>query len=102
MEPVDQRKVRFGSKPEKLKASTCFPLCSRKQTSVSAAAMTDPDPNPFADCDVVVCYGGAKLADKHHHHAVSKRHSVVSGERKNNGSSSSWSNPLSGSISGSE
>jgi hypothetical protein len=35
--------------------------------------------------------------------AVSKRQSVVSGERKNNGSSSSsWSSPLSGSISGSE
>jgi hypothetical protein len=27
--------------------------------------MTDPDPNPFADCDVIVCYGGAKLEDKH-------------------------------------
>jgi hypothetical protein len=27
----------------------------RKQTSASAAAMTDPDPNPFADCDVIVC-----------------------------------------------
>jgi hypothetical protein len=40
----------------------CYP---RKQTSVSAAAMTDPDPNPFADCDVIVCYGGAKLFDKH-------------------------------------
>jgi hypothetical protein len=37
----------------------------QKQTSVSAAAMTDPDPNPFADCDYIRCYGGAKLADKH-------------------------------------
>lgn len=27
--------------------------------------MTDPDPNPFADADVVVCYGGAKPTDKH-------------------------------------
>jgi hypothetical protein len=36
-----------------------------KQTSVSAAAMTDPDPNPFADCDVIVCRGGAKLTAKH-------------------------------------
>ena len=27
--------------------------------------ITDPDPNPFADCDVVVCYGDAKLSDKH-------------------------------------
>jgi hypothetical protein len=30
----------------------CYP---RKQTSVSYAA----------DCDVIVCYGGAKFADKH-------------------------------------
>jgi hypothetical protein len=29
----------------------------RKQTSASAVAMTDTDPNPFADCDVIVCYG---------------------------------------------
>jgi hypothetical protein len=35
-------------------------------TKVNAEpAMTDPDPNPFADCDVVVCYGGAKPEDKH-------------------------------------
>jgi hypothetical protein len=27
--------------------------------------MTDPDPNPFADCDAITCYGGAKLFDKH-------------------------------------
>jgi len=26
--------------------------------------MTDPDPNPFADCDVIVCYGGAKPTDQ--------------------------------------
>jgi hypothetical protein len=37
----------------------------RKQTSVSAAAMSDPDPDPFADCDIIVCYGGAKPTDKH-------------------------------------
>jgi hypothetical protein len=24
-----------------------------------------PDPNPFSDCDVIVCYGEAKLADRH-------------------------------------
>jgi hypothetical protein len=35
--------------------------------------MTDPDPNPFADCDVIVCYGGAKLTDKH---LASKVHCV--------------------------
>jgi hypothetical protein len=23
--------------------------------------MTNPDPNPFADCDVIVCYGGKLL-----------------------------------------
>jgi hypothetical protein len=27
--------------------------------------MTDPDLNPFADCDFIVCYGGAKLFDRH-------------------------------------
>jgi hypothetical protein len=32
----------------------------RKQTSANAAAMSDTDPNPFADCDVIVCYGKAK------------------------------------------
>jgi hypothetical protein len=37
----------------------------REQTSVSAAAMQGPDPNRFADCDVIVCYGGAKLTDEH-------------------------------------
>jgi hypothetical protein len=34
----------------------------RKQTSASAAAMTDPDPNPFADCDAIVCCGGGQQA----------------------------------------
>ena len=34
----------------------------REQTSASAAAMTDPDPNPlFADgCTAIVCYGNAE------------------------------------------
>ena len=27
--------------------------------------MTDPDPSPFANCHVIVCYGGAGLFDKH-------------------------------------
>ena len=39
----------------------------RKQTSVRAAAMTDPDPSPlFADgCTVIACYGDAKPTDTH-------------------------------------
>jgi hypothetical protein len=37
----------------------------RKQTSTSTAAMTDPDPNPFADCDYIRCYGNAKPEDEH-------------------------------------
>jgi len=41
----------------------CLRYPRKKQTSASAAAMTDPDPNPFADCDVVVCYGNAKSED---------------------------------------
>jgi hypothetical protein len=24
-----------------------------------------PDPNPFADCDTIVCYGSAKPTDTH-------------------------------------
>jgi hypothetical protein len=32
----------------------------RKQTPASAAAMTDPDPDPFADCDYITCYGGGQ------------------------------------------
>jgi hypothetical protein len=27
--------------------------------------MIDHDPNPFADCDFIVFYGGAKLTDRH-------------------------------------
>jgi hypothetical protein len=27
--------------------------------------VTDPDPSPFANCDAIVCYGGAGLLDKH-------------------------------------
>ncbi len=39
-----------------------------KQTSVSAAAMTDP--NPFADGEVIVCYGAAKSTEKHHRPSI--------------------------------
>jgi hypothetical protein len=27
--------------------------------------MIDHDPNPFADCDFIVCCGGAKFTDRH-------------------------------------
>jgi hypothetical protein len=27
---------------------------------VSAAAMQGHDPDPFDDCDVIICYGGAR------------------------------------------
>jgi hypothetical protein len=40
-------------------------ITPRQQTFVSAAAMQGPDPDPFDDCDVIVCYGGAKAPDKH-------------------------------------
>jgi hypothetical protein len=46
-----------------LKWDVC--VTPEKQTSASAAAMTDPDPNPFSDCDAIVCYGNAKPTDKH-------------------------------------
>ena len=36
------------------------------------STMPDPDPNPFADCDTIVCYGNAKPADTHTH-----THSVI-------------------------
>ena len=47
--------VRFGSKngPDALEMGCLY--YPRKQTSVSYAA----------DCDVIVCYGGATFADKH-------------------------------------
>ena len=35
--------------------------------------MTNADPNPFAYCDLIVCYGGAKLT---HKHLASKIHCV--------------------------
>jgi len=41
------------------------------QTQKSQRAMTDPDPNPFGNCDVIVC--GAGLFDKH---LASRIHSV--------------------------
>jgi hypothetical protein len=47
-----------------LKCDVCF--TPRKQTSVSYAA----------DCDLIACYGGAKLTDKH---LVSKVHCVDDG-----------------------
>jgi hypothetical protein len=46
-----------------LKWDVC--VTSESRHSASAAAMTDPDPNPFADCDVIVRRGGAKLTAKH-------------------------------------
>jgi hypothetical protein len=36
----------------------------RKQTSASAAAMSDADLDPFAECDCIVCYGSARFTDK--------------------------------------
>jgi hypothetical protein len=42
-----------------------FRLAPESRHRPGAAAMTDPDPNPFADCDVIVCRGGAKLTAKH-------------------------------------
>jgi hypothetical protein len=48
------------------------PDCAPGRTSASATGtlaklteMTDPDPGPFANCHVIVRYGGAGLFDKH-------------------------------------
>jgi hypothetical protein len=50
--------------------SDLSPECALKRTSASATGtlerqLTDPDSSPFANCDVVVCHGGANLFDKH-------------------------------------
>ena len=52
--------------------SDLSPDCAPKRTSASATGtlrksteMTDPDSSPFANCRVIVCYGGAGLFDKH-------------------------------------
>lgn len=46
--------------------------CALKRTSASATGtlrklteMPDPDPSPFANCHVIVCYDGVGLFDKH-------------------------------------
>ena len=56
---------RFRVKTGDTRREQMFSLCTRKQTSASAAAITDPDPNPFADCDAIVCCSGAKVTAKH-------------------------------------
>jgi hypothetical protein len=50
--------------------SDLSPDCAPKRRSASATGtlrklteMTDPDPSPFANCHVIVCYGGAGLFD---------------------------------------
>jgi hypothetical protein len=55
--------VRVKNGPDAIEMGCLY--YPRKQISVSAAVMTDPDPNPFANCDVIACYGNAKPADKH-------------------------------------
>jgi hypothetical protein len=52
--------------------SDLSPDCAPKRTSASAIGtlrklteMADPDPSPFANYHVIVCYGGAGLFDKH-------------------------------------
>jgi len=46
--------------------------CAPSRTSASATGtlgklteVTDPDPRPFASCQIIVRYGGAGLFDKH-------------------------------------
>ncbi len=41
--------------------------------------MTDPDPNPFADCDFIVCYGGESGAPSRRSVAVKRTHSEGGG-----------------------
>ena len=52
--------------------SDLSPLRAPRRTSAPAtgrrgveSTMPDLDPNPFADCDTIVCYGNAKLTDTH-------------------------------------
>jgi hypothetical protein len=57
--------VSVGSKTvlTPLKSDVCVTPESRHRPA--PPAMTDLDPDPFADCDAIVCCGGAKLTAKH-------------------------------------
>jgi len=45
-----------------MRAKADAPATGRRDVG---STMPDPDPNPFADCDTIVCYGNAKPTDTH-------------------------------------
>ena len=45
-----------------MRAKADAPATGRRDVE---STMPDPDPNPFADCDTIVCYGNAKPTDTH-------------------------------------
>jgi len=53
------RDVRLESA---MRAKADAPATGRRDVE---STMPDPDPNPFADCDTIVCYGNAKPTDTH-------------------------------------